>query len=99
MPRETASSEQLAWERTVSSAITSDVIWKLDVYRSALFLLDVAVDDCRLIRTARPNETTAPQLLDGAGSVSSNISEGYSRATRMDRLRILGYGLGSVREC
>jgi four helix bundle protein len=93
------SDEQRAWERTCSPAITSDVIWKLDAYRAALFLLHVARVDCRALRAARPEDRTAPQLKDAATSVSAHVGEGYSRATRADRLRFLGYALGSVREC
>ena len=33
------------------------------------------------------------------GSISANLGEGYSRSTRADRLRFLGYSLGSAREC
>ena len=31
--------------------------------------------------------------------MSANLGEGYSRSTRLDRLRFLGYALGSTREC
>jgi four helix bundle protein len=93
------SADQRAWERTCSPAITSDVIWKLDAYRAALFLLHVSRGDCRALRAARPDDRTAPQLKDAAASISAHVGEGYSRATRADRLRFLGYALGSVREC
>ena len=93
------SDEQRAWESTCSPAITSDVIWKLDAYRAALFLLHVARGDCQALRAARPDDRIASQLLTAAASVSANLSEGYSRATRADRLRFLGYALGSAREC
>jgi len=78
MRQELASAEQRAWEKDCSRAITSDVIWKLDVYRAALFFL---------------------HLRRAAGSVSANLAEGYSRSTRADRLRFLGFALGSAREC
>jgi len=99
MPRERAADEQLAWELTCSRAVTSDVIWKLDAYRSALFLLHVTRADARALAAARPQEGVAAQMIDAAGSVSGNIGEGYSRSTRADRIRFLGYSLGSVREC
>jgi four helix bundle protein len=103
MGRELASAEQVEWELKCSRAVTSDVIWKLDAYRSALFLLDVARTDARADARAafatRPEEGIAAQLIRAAGSVSANIGEGYSRSTRADRLRFLGYALGSAREC
>jgi four helix bundle protein len=99
MARELASEEQVAWERTCSRAVTSDVLWRLDVYRSALFLLDRARTDARLVVADCPEAGITAQLVRAAGSVSANIGEGYSRSTRADRLRFLGYALGSAREC
>jgi four helix bundle protein len=94
-----SSDEQRAWEMTCSPAITSDVIWKLDAYRAALFLLHVSNGDGQALRAARPDEKAASQLTEAAASISSHVGEGYSRATRADRLRFLGYALGSTREC
>jgi four helix bundle protein len=93
------SDEQRAWELNCSAAITSDVIWKLDAYRAALFLLHVSRGDCKALRAAYPDEKIAPQLTSAAASISAHLGEGYSRATRADRLRFLGYALGSTREC
>ena len=87
------------WEDACSRAITSDVIWRLDAYRAALFLLHCVRNDCPALRTTRTGDETAAQLVRAAGSVSANISEGYSRPSRPDRLRFLGYALGSAREC
>lgn len=93
------SPEQRAWERTCHRAITSDVIWKLEAYRSALFLLVCARED-QYMAVRRPlDPSIASQLVRTAASVSANIGEGYSRPTRADRLRFLSYGLGSTREC
>jgi four helix bundle protein len=92
-------SEQDAWEHTVPRAITSDVIWKLDAYRAALFLLHVAKGDARRALAGGLDREIAAQLIRSVGSVSANISEGYSRPTRADRLRFYGYALGSTREC
>lgn len=40
----------------------------------------------------------AQQLIRSAGSVSANIEEGYGRGYGRDRLRFLGFALGSARE-
>jgi four helix bundle protein len=99
MGRELASAEQQEWERGCPRTVTSDVIWKLDAYRSAFFLLEVARVDVHASLTQVAESAVAGQLIRAAGSVSANIGEGYSRSTRADRLRFLGYALGSVREC
>jgi four helix bundle protein len=91
--------EQRAWEQSCSSAFTSDVIWKLDAYRAALFLVHCARLDRRTIGTGIDVQKLRAQLIDATGSVSANIGEGYSRWSRADRLRFLGYALGSAREC
>ncbi len=93
------SAEQLAWEADRPTAITSDAIWQLDVYRAALFLLHISRADCRAMRTAHSAFAIADQLTKAAASVSANIGEGYSRSTRADRLRFFDYALGSAREC
>jgi four helix bundle protein len=91
--------QQRAWEQTCSEAITSDVLWKLDAYRAALFLVHLARTDCRSRRASATDDHTASQLMRAAGSIGANLAEGYSRATRVDRLRFLGYALSSVGEC
>ena len=93
------SAEQLAWERTCSHAITSDTLWKLDVYRAALFLIHCARADLRSIPGLRPEDELADQLLTAAASVSAHIGESYGRWSVADQLKFLGYALGSVREC
>lgn len=90
--------DQLEWERGIPDAITSDPIWKLHAYRAAFFLLDLARADVRIGMKRGLDRDVAAQLLKSATSVSANLSEGYSRATRADRLRFLGYALGSLRE-
>jgi four helix bundle protein len=93
------SAEQLTWERTVSRAITSDAIWKLDVYRAALFLIYCSRTDIRSIPGLRPEDELADQLLTAAASVSAHIAESYCRWSIADQLKFLGYALGSLREC
>ncbi len=93
--RETTQEE---WESTVPAALSRDLLWKLHVYRAALFLLDAAMRDADLLRRRR-REGIAEQLVRAAGSVSANIAEGYSRSSPRDRVRLLDYALGSAREC
>lgn len=86
------------WERGVPAAVSRDLLWKLNVYRAALYLLELAIRDAKVLRTRR-RDTIADQLVRAAGSVSANISEGYSRSSPADRVRLLDYALGSAREC
>ncbi|MEP6619048.1 MAG: four helix bundle protein [bacterium] len=92
------SPEQLDWERQCPLAITSDVIWKLDAYRASLFLQHLSLGDLGALKSVRPQATITEQLATAVGSISANLAEGYSRSTRADRLRFLGYSLGSTRE-
>ena len=98
MARFLISDQQVAWEQSCSRSVTSDVLWKLDVYRAALFLLHVSRSDCRIIHAASPSEGVAEQLTRAAGSICANLAEGYSRSTTTDRLRFFAYALGSTRE-
>src|SRR3954466_13843825 len=91
-----SSTEQLAWEATCSRHITSDIIWKLDAYRSALYVLHCVQVDLELVRA---REDVKDQLIRASGAIAADLSEGYSRSTRADRVRFYGYCLGSIREC
>jgi four helix bundle protein len=99
MSRESIEADQTAWERTCHEAIRSDVLWTLDAYRASLFLIHLARRDARVVAKHALDPKLPGQLLHAAGSVSANISEGYSRSTRADRLRFFDYALGSDREC
>lgn len=99
MPLLIASAEQVRWERACPRMLAADALWKLDVYRSSLFLVHVVREDLRAVAAAPPISGIAAQLLRSAGSVSAHIAEGYSRATRTDRLRFFACALGAAREC
>jgi four helix bundle protein len=99
MPLILASAEQIHWERSCPRILAADAIWKLDVYRTSLFLVHVVREDLRAVGAGPPANGIAEQLLRSAGSVSANIAEGFSRSTRVDRLRFFAYALGSAREC
>jgi four helix bundle protein len=71
----------------------------MDAYRAAVFLIHLARTDACELRARGMSRSLTDQLLEAAASVSGNLSEGYSRSTRADRLRFLSYALGSGREC
>lgn len=86
------------WADTVPQAITGDVLWKVEVYRLALFAADIGWQDVTILTSDRRTLALADQLYRALGSVSANIAEGYSRGTGKDRARFYEYALGSARE-
>jgi len=86
------------WERQVPTSISSDALWKMQVYRLALFASDTAWPDISALARDRRTFSLADQLNRALGSISANIAEGYSRGTGNDRGRFFEYALGSARE-
>lgn len=86
------------WLKAVPETIKGDALWKVESYRLALFVSELAWQDCtRLIQDKR-TVTLADQLYRAVGSIGANIAEGYSRGTGKDRVRFYEYALGSARE-
>lgn len=87
------------WVKDVPHAITNDPLWKMKVYRYALFLVDLAWDDVTNLSKNKLLFSSCDQLYRSAGSVNSNISEGYSRRSKLDQARFYEHAMGSAREC
>lgn len=90
--------EYEAWVRSVPEAIKKDAVWKLKVYRLALFAADRSWQDVSQLVRDRRTIGLAEQLYRALGSISANIAEGFSRGTGRDRARFYEYALGSARE-
>lgn len=86
------------WEKSVPEAIRADLLWKMTVYRLALFLADLGWYDVTKLMQDRRTIALSEQLYEALGSISANIAEGYSRGTGKDRARFYEYALGSARE-
>jgi four helix bundle protein len=86
------------WESALPEMIKADPLWKLTVYRSALFIGDLSWYDVTKLMQDRRTLKLSDQLYRAVGSISANISEGYSRGTGKDRARFYEYALGSARE-
>jgi len=86
------------WLKTVPSEITNDPIWKLEVYRLALFADDIGWEDILKLSKERLMFSIADQLHRSLGSISANLTEGYSRSKGLDRARFIEISLGSARE-
>jgi four helix bundle protein len=86
------------WISLVPESMKKDAIWKIEAYRLAVFLVDLAwYDVTKLMRDKRLGGHVG-QLYRSVGSISANISEGYSRATGRERARFYEFALGSARE-
>lgn len=86
------------WLETVPSEITNDPIWKLEVYRLALFADDIGWNDVLALSKNNLMWGVADQLHRSLGSISANLTEGYSRSKGLDRARYIEISLGSARE-
>jgi four helix bundle protein len=86
------------WEREVPSAITGDPLWRLEAYRLAVFVADVAWHDVDALSRDQRTLDNSDQLYRALCSIGANIAEGYSRGSGRDTARFYGYALGSARE-
>ena len=86
------------WEAGVPELMKQDSLWRVEAYRLALFVSDLAWSDAtRLLRDAR-TDGVANQLYRATGKISANIAEGYSKCTGKGRALFYEYALGSARE-
>ena len=86
------------WLAEIPSTITNDALWQTEVYRVSFFLGDLAWYDVSKLSQDRRTLSLSDQLYRSTGSISANISEGYSRASGKDQARFYEYALGSARE-
>ena len=87
------------WERTVPESITGDALWRVKVYRLALYAANIGWNDISVLAKDRRAVSLSDQLCRSVGSISAHIAEGYSRSGDRDRARFYEYALGSAREC
>lgn len=86
------------WLASVPAELTGDPLWRLEVYRRAVFAGDLAWHDVSKLAKDPRTISLADQLYRAIGSISANIAEGYSRRSGKDRARFYEYALGSARE-
>ena len=72
------------WVKTVPSQITGDALWKVEVYRLALFLSEICWHDISKLMKDKRMRGLSDQLYRAVGSISANIAEGYSKSTGRD---------------
>ncbi len=86
------------WEKSVPKELTGDRLWKMTIYRLALFLSDVSWHDVSKLIDDERTKGVSNQLYRSIGSIGANIDEGYSYSTGGNRARYWEYALGSARE-
>lgn len=86
------------WQEEIPDSIKLDALWKMSVYRYALFIGDLGRFDVTKLQQDRRMFGLSNQLYEALGSVSANIGEGYSRGSNKERAHFYEYSLGSARE-
>lgn len=86
------------WLASVPSELTDDPLWRMEVYRFALFANDLAWRDVTKLAQDKRTISLSDQLYRAVGSISANVAEGYSRRSGKDQARFYEYALGSARE-
>jgi four helix bundle protein len=86
------------WVASMPVEFTGDPLWRMHVYRLALFLADLSWHDVSKLAQDRRTIELSDQLFRAVGSVHANIAEGYSRQSGKDQARFYEYALGSPRE-
>ncbi len=87
------------WEKTVPDYIKKEPLWESLYYRVALYLYDLAWDDCEIFQKDFRARHNIAQIIHSAGSVSANMEEAYGRGVGTpDYLRIIKISLGEARE-
>jgi four helix bundle protein len=86
------------WLVSVPSELTDDPLWRMEVYRFALFASDLAWRDVSRLAQDKRTISLSDQLYEAVGSISANVAEGYSRRSGKDQARFYEYALGSARE-
>ena len=67
------------WLATVPPELSEDPLWRMKVYRPALFAGHLAWHDVSKLIQNKRTVSLADQLYRAVGSTSANIAEGYSR--------------------
>lgn len=85
------------WIEQVPIELKDDAVWSLKVYQIALFVADLCWLDIKPILKQRLF-SLSDQLYRSVGSISANITEGYSRYSFKEQARFYEIALGSTRE-
>ena len=85
------------WVAQVPESLKRDPLWNFKVYPKALFLYDLAWEDCEYLLKDPRGRAVANQLIRSAGSICANIEEGYGRGYGKEYSYFLRVSMGSAR--
>jgi four helix bundle protein len=87
------------WQKTVLERLRKDQLWESQYYRLAMYLYDLAWDDCEILRNDYRGREIVGQLIRSAGSICANLEEAYGRGVGTpDYVRIMKIDIGEIRE-
>jgi four helix bundle protein len=87
------------WVATVPQRVKAEACWKFTAYPKALYLYELAWEDCGQLQRDTRGRAVANQLIRSVGSISANIEEGHGRGVGgKDYLYFLRIAEGSARE-
>ena len=86
------------WEHAVPEVIRNDSLWRMEVYRLALFASDLAWIDVTRLMGDRRTLGVAEHKFRAVCSSGANIAEGFSCNSGKERDRFYEYALGADRE-
>ena len=80
-----------SWLQAVPASLSDDPLWRVQVYRLALFAADVGWPDVSRLALDGRTRSLSDQLYRALGSISANVAEGCSRGSPRDRCRFYEY--------
>ena len=86
------------WVDRAPVAIRKAAVWKVRAFQIASYVAALAAEDARTLEGAARFARVVPQLVGAAGSIAANLTEGYSRLSRKERIKYYEYALGSANE-
>jgi len=87
------------WVQTAPDYMKKDPLWESLYYRVALYLYDLAWEDCGVLNKDYRGRENISQIIRSTGSISANMEEAYGRGVGTpDYVRILKICLGEIRE-
>ena len=89
----------IKWEQNIPQTIKNEKTWSFWGYRKALYLYDLAWNDCDILSKDYRGRILSHQLIRSVSSISANIEEGQGRGYYgKERQQYLRYAIGSARE-
>jgi four helix bundle protein len=87
------------WQKNAPKWMKSDPLWESGYYQKAMYLYDLAWQDCELLKKDYRGREIVSQLVRSAGGIGANMEEAYGRGVGTpDYIRVMRIALGEARE-